>query len=154
MQISFVPNLYAMHDLSKFCVVGNFKSGLEKEGGGVVIVSPQGSQVHIDTKRTTMATTNATGDRRRPRIVEDAADASDPVVDPPAAAGELPVALAVLLAAVAAVVAEPVLVAVVVPVPMSALPCVPPVHFPLSPLNCEASLTAAGVEPQFWYCWR
>lgn len=126
--VYIVPNVYAVYASRKSCVC------------------------YIDTSKTIMATINATGESRRPIIKgEDAADESEPAVDPAASPPDEPTELV-------AVAAEPVVVAVVRPVPvteelvpMSVLPFVF-VHSPLSPASCEASVSAAGVEPQFSYC--
>lgn len=73
--------------------------------------------------------------------------------------GPVAVALAVPAAVPAGVVAVDAPVALAVPdvvaapgfVPMFSFPS-PEVHLPSRPENCEASLTAAGVEPQLLYC--
>lgn len=98
-----------------------------------------------------MATIKATGESRRIKV-EDAPDASEPVVDPAPRPPELE------LVASDPEANEPVVVAVVaLPVadglvPTSDLTVLPPEHSPRSPVSCEALVMAAGVDPQFWYC--
>lgn len=113
---------------------------------------------YIIANKTIMATIKATGESRRIKV-EDAPDASEPVVDPAPRPPELE------LVASDPEANEPVVVAVValpvadglVPtsdglVPTSDLTVLPPEHSPRSPVSCEALVIAAGVDPQFWYC--
>lgn len=95
-----------------------------------------------------MATTNAIGELL---LVKDAMDASAPVLDCE------PAGLAV------DALGEPVAVAVACPVLALVVEGDDPelnfsgtvlAHWPLRPTKDEASLTAAGVEPQFSYCCR
>lgn len=116
---------------------------------------------HIDRNRTTIATTSATGELRRTAVVVAADVVPELELDfgvlPAAAAGVLlaaELAELVLVAVAAAAVVEAVRVEVTWPedpimtFPTSSLA----VHLPSRLLNLEASVTAAGVEPQLLYC--
>lgn len=114
----------------------------------------------MDRNRTTIATTSATGELRRIAVVVAAEVVPELELEfgvlPAAAAGVLlaeELAELVLVARAAAVV-EAVRVEVTWPedpimtFPTSSLA----VHLPSRLLNLEASVTAAGVEPQLLYC--
>lgn len=106
-------------------------------------------------KSTIIATTNATGELRR-KVSELPAEAVEPEPDPVAVA-PAPLVLAPAppdVVAVAVAVALGALVEVLAPgVPMFIFPVVSS-HTPERPENCEALVTAAGVEPQLLYCCR
>lgn len=116
---------------------------------------------HMERNRTTIATTRATGELRRTTF-DVAAE-----VDPELELGVLPAAAAGVLLAAALAELLPVAVAVAVAVAVLRVEVTWPeepimtfpaeslaVHLPSRLLNLEASVTAAGVEPQLLYCCR
>lgn len=113
---------------------------------------------HIERNKTTIATTNATGEPRRTTAVVAADVVPELELDlgvlPAAAAGVLLAAELAEVVAVAVATAAVVRVEVTWPeVPIITLPTSSlAVHLPSRLLNLEASVTAAGVEPQLLYC--